>query len=172
VTPDLSLYVAIAEIAGVFVGFGALISLTRRSQVAVGQLSQIRAVVTIGLVVMVAALVPIVIAHYEPDPTVLWRGSSLVFLLLVWGVTLLSLRAPGQRQVTVAQIRGRPMVAGFFWLLLEIPIQLPLILSVVGVLPEHGAAFYTTALAFNLFEAAFVLALLVYSQAEPEAEEG
>jgi len=166
VDQDLNLFVAIAEIAGVFVGFGALISLTRRSEIETSQLGQIRAVVTIGLVVMVAALVPVVIAHYEIEERDLWRGSAVAFLVLVWTVTLLSLRAPEQRQLTVTQIRGRPAVAGFFWLLLEVPIQLPLILAVLGPFPDLGAAFYTTALAFNLFEAAFVLALLVYSQSE------
>jgi hypothetical protein len=40
---------------------------------------------------------------------------------------------------------------------------------VLGPFPDLGFAFYTTALAFNLFEAAFVLALLVYSQAEAES---
>jgi hypothetical protein len=164
--PDLSLFLAIAEIAGVFVGFGALISLTRRSEIPISQLGQIRAVVTIGLVAMVAAVVPVVVAQYSIEARQLWWVSALVFLVLVWAVSLLSLRAPEQRQLTATQIRGRPAVAGFFWVLLEVPIQLPLILAVLNAFPDHGAAFYTTALAFNLFEAAFVLALLVYSQAE------
>ena len=42
---------------------------------------------------------------------------------------------------------------------------MPLILAVLGLFPDLGVAFYTTALAFNLFEAAFILAQFVYSQA-------
>jgi hypothetical protein len=57
-TEDAVLFITIAEIAGVFVGFAALISVTRRSEIQPAQLGQMRAVVTIGLVVVVAALIP------------------------------------------------------------------------------------------------------------------
>jgi hypothetical protein len=61
------------------------------------------------------------------------------------------------------QARQSPAVAAFFWVLLEvIPVQLPLILVILGVNPELDVAFYLTALAFNLFQAAFALAQLVY----------
>lgn len=45
---ELDLFNAMAEIAGVFVSFGALISVTRRDVIETAQLGQIRAVVTIG----------------------------------------------------------------------------------------------------------------------------
>ena len=41
---DIALFVAIAEIAGVFVGFAALISVTGRDEVSAAQLAQVRAV--------------------------------------------------------------------------------------------------------------------------------
>ena len=63
-TVDSVIFIAIAEIAGVFVGFGALISVTRRSDVDPAQLGSIRAVVTAGLTVVVAALIPVVSASY------------------------------------------------------------------------------------------------------------
>lgn len=40
-----------------------------------------------------------------------------------------------------------------------------LFLALFGVRPELDPAFYLTALLFNLFQAAFVLAHLVYAQA-------
>ena len=52
----------------------------------------------------------------------------------------------------------------FFWLVLELPIQVPLLLAVLGLFQGLDVAFYVTALAFNLFEAAFVLAQFVYPQ--------
>ena len=61
---DVDLFAAIAQIAGVFVGFGALISVTRRNEIEASQLSQIRAVVTIGLVVIVASLIPVGLGRY------------------------------------------------------------------------------------------------------------
>lgn len=162
---ELDLFIALAEIAGVFVGFGALISVTRRSEIQPVQLGYIRAVVTIGLVVIVAALIPVGLDRYQLTGRNLWFISSLAFLAISWAVNILSLRRPENRQLTLAQARSSPTRAIFFWLLLELPIQIPLFLAVFGVRPDLDPAFYLTALVFNLFEAAFVLAQLVYSQA-------
>lgn len=164
-TADASLFLAIAEISGVFVGFGALISLTRRGEIDPTSLARIRAVVTIGLVVIVAALLPVALGRYGVDDRVLWLSCSVVFLLLVWGVTAISLRSPENRQLVRGQARSSPLLAAFFWVLLEAAIQVPLILAILGPFPDLEPGFYTTALAFNLFEAAFVLAQLVYAQA-------
>ncbi len=169
-TEDAGLFVAIAEIAGVFVGFGALIAVTRRDEVEAQQLGQIRAVVTLGLVVVVAALTPVALVRYGFDERTMWAASSLVFLVLIWVVIVLSLRAPENRELMVRQARTRPVTAAVFWLLLEIPIQLPLLLAVIGANPTLDPAFYMTALVFHLFEAAFVLAQLVYSQVSAPGE--
>ena len=162
---DVGLFLAIAEIAGVFVGFGALISFTRRTEIATTQLGQIRAVVTSGLVVVVAALVPVSLSRYGIGGHSLWFVSSLIFLALVWAVIILSLRRPENREIVASETRASPPLAAFFWLLLELPIQIPLVLTILGLYPNLEPGFYTTALVFNLFEAAFVLARLVYWQA-------
>ncbi len=161
---ELELFIAMAEIAGVFVGFGALISVTRRSEVKTAQLVQIRAVVTTGLVVLVAGLVPVGLDRYGLAGSRLWFVSSLAFLALNWVVIVLSLRRPENRELAVAQAQASPARALFFWVLLELPVQVPLVLAVLGVRPDLQPAFYLTALVFNLFEAAFVLAQFVYSQ--------
>jgi hypothetical protein len=80
------------------------------------------------------------------------------------------LRAPENRQFMKDRTRANPAVAIFFWLLLEIPMQIPLILTILGLYPDLEPAFYITALVLNLFEAAFILAQIVYSQASaPES---
>lgn len=61
---DLFLFVAIAEIAGVFVGFGALISVSRRNEIEAAQLARIRGLVTVGLTLIVVALVPVALNLY------------------------------------------------------------------------------------------------------------
>ena len=162
-TPEIDLFVTMAEIAGVFVGFGALISVTRGDEIAADQLGHIQAVVTIGLVVLVAGLIPVGLDRYGVTGRSLWFISSLVFLILSWAVNLLSLRREESRQLLLDQLRSRPLNAAFFWLLLELPVQVPLFLAVFGARPALDAAFYLTALLFNLFQAAFVLAHLVYS---------
>lgn len=162
---DVDLFLTLAQIAGVFVGFGALISFTRRTETEAAQLGQLRAVVTIGLVVVVAALLPVGLSRYGVSGHSLWFTCSLVFLVLGWAVIILSLRRPENRQVMISQTRASPAMAVFFWLLLELPIQVPLLLALLGLYPDLEPAFYTTALVFNLFQAAFVLARLVYWQA-------
>lgn len=161
---DFSLFMTMAQIAGIFVGFGALISITSKSDIDVDQLGQIRAVVTIGLTVIVAALLPVGLGHYGLTGHTLWLLCSLVFLMLSWGVTFYSLQRRENRELTLARVRANPISAVFFWLLLEIPMQLPLILTVLGLYPNLEVAFYITALVLNLFQAAFVLAQFVYSQ--------
>jgi hypothetical protein len=160
---DVVLFVTIAEIAGIFVGFGALIAVTRRSEVDVSQLGQIRAVVTIGLLVVVAALIPVGLGAYDISGHTLWLIASITYLLLNWTVIYVALRRPENRQLAAAQARTKPLMAAFFWIL-EIPIQVPLLLVVFGMNPDLDLAFYMTALVFHLFEAALVLAQLVYTQ--------
>lgn len=160
---DVVLFITIAEIAGVFVGFAALIAVTRRSEIDASQLGQIQAVVTIGLLVVVAALVPVGLGAYGVDGGGLWVTASLAYLVLNWIVIILALRRAENRQIAGAQARANPVTAAFFWLL-EIAVQLPLLLVVFGVNREIDAALYMTALVFHLFEAAFILAQLVYTQ--------
>jgi hypothetical protein len=160
----IDFFVAIAEIAGVFVGFGALISVTRRTKFEFSQIGRIRAVVTIGLLVIIAALIPVVLSSYGLSDGNLWFLSSFLYLILNLTVMLLSLLRSENRVLLAAQSRANPLTAGFFWLLLEIPVQVPLILILVGSWQDLELAFYATALVFNLFEAAYVLAQLVYAQ--------
>ena len=152
---------ALAEIAGVFVGFGALIGVTRRSEIGPTQLGQIQWVVTSGLLVIAAALLPVVLVRYGVTGHNLWSVCSLIVLLLIWFLLGFALRKVEAREQLIAEARANPMAAAFLWLLLELPIQVPLVLAVLGLYPDLEPAFYTTALVFNLFEAAFVLGRLV-----------
>jgi len=157
VTQDTDLFVALAEIAGVFVGFGALISVTRRGGIDATQLAQIRTVVAVGLLVIVAALIPVGLGRYGLTGHTVWSWSSFTFLVLIW-VSIFVHRAS-----LAAQARENPIAGMFFWVGLELPIQIPLILAMFGSYPALEPAFYTTALVLNVFEAAFVLTQLVFS---------
>jgi hypothetical protein len=156
------LFTTIAEIAGVFVGFAALIGVTRRSEISGAQLARVRAVVTTGLSVIVAALVPVGLDAYGLTDRGLWLASGAVYLALDWAVIVLALRRRENRRLAGAQARATPVVIALFWLL-EVAVQLPLVLVVLGAAPDLDGAFYLTALVVHLFEAAFVLAQLVYS---------
>ncbi|MFX0096446.1 MAG: hypothetical protein ACFE7E_01650 [Candidatus Hodarchaeota archaeon] len=164
---DLPLFIAIAEIAGIFVGFGALIGVTRREEVDAAQLSRIRGMVIIGLAVMVAALTPVGLNLYGITDHILWFFSSLIFFSLNWALIILSLRDPLNRELMMTATRTSPVTSVLFWLLLEVPLQVPLILAMLGLYPNLEPAFYTTALLFNLFQGAFALVQLVHLQAGP-----
>lgn len=161
---QVDLFVGLAGIAGVFVGFAALISFTPRSEIGPMQLAQIRGVVSIGLLVIVAALTPVVLDSYGIAGHGLWLASGLIFLALLWATMFLGFRRPENRELMMTQARASPVLNAFFWVALEIPIQVPLILTALGSFPELEPAFFTTALIFHLFEGAYVLAQLVYSQ--------
>jgi hypothetical protein len=159
---DRQLLAAFAEIAGVFVGFGALIAVTRRGEVAPHELGQLRAVVTVGLIALVAALVPVGLDAYGVEGHALWFGSSLIFLAIIWVVIVVSLRQPEQRQLIRSQARLGPVTAALYWTL-EVLTQAPLVLTVLGLFRDVEPAFYMTAVILHLAQAAFVLAQLVYA---------
>ncbi len=164
---DLFLFVAIAEIAGIFVGFGALISVARWGEIEPAQLARIRGLVTVGLMVIVVALIPVGLDLYGITDHALWFISSLIFFTLNWIVLILSLRDPLNIELMKTEIQTRPVINVLFWLLLEVPLQVPLILTMFGLYPHLEPAFYSTALLFSLFEATFALVQIVYSQASP-----
>ena len=157
------MFIAIAEIAGVFVGFAALISVTRRSDIESQQLAQIQAVVTSGLLVVVAALIPVGLEFYGVSGHGLWVASAISYLVLNWVVISLALRRQANRELAKTQARTSPLGAALFWIL-ELAIQVSLVLVIFGVNRDVDIAFYVTALVLHLFEAAFVLAQLVYAQ--------
>jgi hypothetical protein len=163
-TQDIELFIAIAEIAGVFVGFGALISLTRQNMIELSQLGRLRGVVSIGLLVIVAALIPVGLSRYGVTGHDLWFVCSSIFLFLLWATTILSLRKSEYRDLLTKQTRESPLLSMFFWILLEVPINISLVLTVIGIYPDLEPAFYTTALLFHLFEAAFILVQIVNYQ--------
>ena len=96
---DSGLFIAIAEIAGVFVGFGALISVTRKDEIEAAQLARLRGLVTMGLGIIVAALIPVALNLYGVTDHTLWFMSSIIFFSLNWVVIILSFRDPINREL-------------------------------------------------------------------------
>ncbi len=166
---NVEIFIGIAHIAGVFVGFAALISIIRRDEIEVFKLSRIRGVVTIGLLVIIGAIIPIGLELYGFIGHLLWFICSLIFFFLNLIVSLLSLLNPENREQAITEIRDSKLKSVFFWLLFEFPLQAFLILIILGLFPDLEHAFYTTALFFNLLEAVFTLVQIVYSQGSPSS---
>ena len=118
---------------------------------------------------IVAALVPVGISRYGLTGHDFWFVCSIIFLFLVWAQILLSLRKSKYRELLTKQTLGSPVGSMFFWLCLEVPIHVSLVLAIIGIYPDLEPAFYTTALLFHLFEATFLLVQIVNYQMRPSA---
>jgi len=78
------LYLSLAAIAGVFVGFGALIILSSDSGNSKEEQHMVRAVVSLGLLTLVGALFPVGFGQYVQEAHILWGVSGGFFLGLIW----------------------------------------------------------------------------------------
>lgn len=157
---DTELFVALAGIAGVFVGFGALVGAT------VGRTEQwlVRNVVNQALIVIVAALVPVVLGRYGLADHALWLAASVLALGIDWAVIILLHSRREHMAFQVLRTRAQRVVLGVTFLLLEIPSQVALLLVIVGPMPDLEPALYLTTVVLWLFQAAVLLVVLVYSK--------
>jgi len=162
---NLHLFLSIAEIAGVFVGFGALISFARDATPEAR--NQLLLVVMTGLVVLSAALLPVWLDRFGLADRVLWVSSSAGFLLAIWGTIFIVFRDRDFREWNKADMKAHPVRTVLFWTFLEVPIQASLVLEIFGVAPTLSSALYVTALVLNLFEAAAWLGRLVLARDSP-----
>jgi hypothetical protein len=162
---NIEIFIGIAHIAGIFVGFEALISASHQKE-----LERIRGLVTVGLTTIIASLLPIGLGSYGFSGHILWFLCSLIFLCIDWIVMILSLLKSENRELLRKEKKTHPVMFILFWLLFEVPLQVPLILVMIGLFPELGSAFYITALLFNLFSAAYVLSQIVYTKPDQSEE--
>ncbi len=111
--PEFDLFISLSAIAGIFIGFGALITVTTpNDKITLGIL---RGIVSVGLLTMVGCLIPVLLGRYGIDNYLLWRWSGGTFFVLIW----FALLHPAARQVFMAQFKLNIKAALFFGLLLK-----------------------------------------------------
>jgi hypothetical protein len=165
---DTELFLSLAEIAGVFVGFGALISVRSGGASDAHEVAYIRSVVWIALWVVVAGLAPILVSRYDVTGHDLWLVCSLVALALWLGLLLGDARTPEAREDLAAAPRTRLIGEMTATLLIAVPMVIALVLVALGLFPDQEPALYLTAVALGLFMGALTLLLLVFSQRRPQ----
>ena len=74
---EAEVLVVLAEIAGVFVGFGALIAVRSGGTSDTTEVAYIRWVMSFGVWVMVTALAPVVLGGYDIGEREVWLVCSL-----------------------------------------------------------------------------------------------
>lgn len=151
----IALSFTIAQIAGIFVGFGALIALSTPKTATDPQKQAMTGCVMIGLFVIVAALLPVLFLAYGLSPGTVWFISAGLLIIVDW-MTIWPQREPFIRAIK----RGKP-VEILFLFGIEFGVQFPLFLILLPVLPDQAAALYATTLIISILQAASLLMLLV-----------
>src|SRR5262245_40433266 len=157
---DLDTLLAIAEIAGVFVGFAALVTVIAHPRDGDDRDVEVFSLINLVLssvVVIVGALVPVALNRYGFSATTVWRASSGLLFAMNWGQILYVSRVTRGYRSAHSQSRG---VSIAVWAL-EPAYQLPLLLCIAGVWSSLASAFYLTALVVALVQVSLVFATLV-----------
>lgn len=169
---DADLFLALAGIAGVFVGFAALIAV--RSSGASGrvEVGYTRGMVAFGVLAIVAALAPVTLARYDLTEHQVWALSSGLVLVGYVVFMVVQVRTPEYRANIAAGFETpRPrwsavvdsLASGLY---MTVAIIAPIAI-LLGVAPDLEAALYFTVVVLILLGAAWLLLELVYAQREP-----
>ena len=165
---DADLLVQLAAIAGVFVGFGALIAVRSGGASDAHEVAYIRSIVSIAVWVAVAALAPVTLSRYGLAGHDLWLACSVLALVLVLGVWAVNSRTPEMRQEFAAISQAQLMREGAINALLLVSLVATLILVALGLVPDQETALYLTAVELGLLGTALTLLFLVFSQRRPQ----
>lgn len=156
--------VPLAEIAGIFVAFGALISVRNTDQRDPQTLVYLRAVTWMGLWVVVAALVPGALSSYGVEGHGLWLPCSLIALVTFHVLWFADRRSP--EMSALRDKTPRTLIMRYVALVMPLTVLLnaALILILVGVWPNREAALYLTAVTVGMLMAGFTLLILVFTR--------
>ena len=175
---DTELFLSLAEIAGVFVGFGALIAVRSGGSMETSEVNNIRWVVTIAIWVVIVALAPVFIGGYGVTGHELWLVGSLLALALFVVMIVVYGRTPETRAQTAdvfattslgrrSRWRGDALLAAH-----GAPRPRPRARSALGPLPDQEQALYLTAVGLGLFMGAVSLLSIAFSQGRPQPASG
>jgi hypothetical protein len=160
---DTELFLSLAEIAGVFIGFGALIAVRSGGTPSTVDVVSVGMVVFLATIVAVMSLAPVAISRFGATGHGLWLACSVGALLLWWVGDEVIVRTSSERRryMTGAPLRARwrgELIAAAIWL----PANVALVLVVLGVLPDQDAALYFAAAALFLLMDAVMLLMMVF----------
>ena len=161
---DADLLIQLAGIAGVFVGFGALIAVRSGGASDAHELAYIRSIVSMAVWVAVVALAPVTLSRYGLAGHDLWLACSVLALVLVLGLYAVNSRTPEMPQEYAASSRREVAID----VLLLVGLLVALFLVALGLVPDQEPALYLTAVELGLLGTALALLFLVFSQRRPQ----
>jgi hypothetical protein len=173
---DTEMLVPLAEIAGVFVGFGALIAVRSGGPTDPREVAPMRSVVSLGMLTIVAALAPSTLGGFDLTEHEVWSLSSAVALVGWLVIFAATARTPEYRAGWAAELAEQRAGSRPRWLvasewaalsLLMVVLMLIPILIIVGVSPNLDAALYYALVVLLLLAAGWTLLGLVFAQRRP-----
>lgn len=164
---DADLFMELAGIAGVFVGFGALIAVRGGGASDVFEIAWMRGVVSEGLLVVLAALAPVVISRYGLTGHEVWALSSILFLLGFGGTFAMNNLSPEARTADDPLRPSLQIVRFAVWLPSMAFLFLAPIAIALGLAPAHEEALYFTLLVLTMAWCALALLMLVFTGRRP-----
>ena len=159
---EAELLVVLAEIAGVFVGFGALIAVRSGGAGDVLDVAYLRSILAIGVWVVVSALAPVTLGAYDIGEREVWLVSGLVALAGMVAIVATNYRTREMTELRESLPRAELLREAATYVLLWVLMAAALIVVVLGLFPGHEPALYLTAVVLGLFVAALSLLWLVF----------
>jgi hypothetical protein len=166
---DADLFMELAGIAGVFVGFGALIAVRGGGARDAFEIAYMRGVVSYGLLTIIAALAPVTVGRYDLAEHEVWALSSVVVLVGLIAVTVLNASTPEYRDETATATRSRWLLVlalvGIAFLMLAAALA-PFVI-ILDLAPGLEAAIYFTGVVVILLFSAWFLLQMVFRRQHP-----
>ena len=174
---NAAVYIHLAEIAGVFVAFGALIAVRGGGAKGPVEVGFMRGMVGFGVLAMVAGLAPVAVSFFDLAEHQIWALSSALVLAGLVLFLVVQVRTPEYRtnmRASTGQLRTglRAKNPGLAESLAAWPFALALVLTpitiLLGVAPGIEAGLYFGTAVLILLGAAWLLLDLVYAPRPPE----
>lgn len=170
--PDVDLLLSLAEIAGVFVGFGALIAVRRGRPREAHEFVPVRAVLIMGVATIIAALAPVTIGRYDLADRQVLALSSIVVLAAYVGLGYYHFRAPEFKAAAavfaVPRSRASAVIESIAYVLVVGGPLVALLAIALGLAPGLDAALYFTVVVLFLVQATWTLLLLAFMDRDRE----
>jgi hypothetical protein len=169
---DADLFVGLAGIAGVFVGFAALIAVRSGGPTDPLEVAPMRMLVSMAMLTIVAALAPVALGRYDLSDHQVWAlssGLALAGWLLVGAASARTTEYRAAWATSVAEVRRTlsDVLGWAFYAFYMVSLLIAPIIIMLGVAPELEAALYFTYVVLILLGAGWILLMLVFAQRSP-----
>ncbi len=174
---DADLFVGLAGIAGVFVGFGALIAVRGGGPSEPREVAPMRSIVAFGVLTVVAALAPVTLGRFDLAEHEVWALSSALYLAGLFVMFVAVFRTPEYRVLFATEVEAARTPSGQRWFvvlqgvvlngLYTLVLVLIPVVILLGVAPDLEAGLYFALVVLELLGAAWLLLWLVFSQRRP-----